>query len=119
MNFSCAQSTLVRSEGSVEIRWLKDSTESVSKLNLEKQGALESLGFSLVREKDVLIEVLGSPEQTGRMCGVSSYSGWKHWPNCTGMYRKRKQSTSDVDVEAIKEEVKSPSDRRNYQEGHK
>ena len=25
----------------------------------------------------------------------------------TGMYRKRKQSTSDVDVEAIKEEVKS------------
>ena len=41
------------------------------------------------------------------MRGVSSYSGWKHWPDYTGMYRKRKQSTSDVDVEAIKEEVKS------------
>ena len=52
-------------------------------------------------------EVLGSPEQTGCVRGVPSYSGWKHWPNCTGMYRKRKQSTSDADVEAIKEEVKS------------
>ena len=40
------------------------------------------------------------------MRGVSSYSGWKHWSDYIGMYRKRKQSTSDVDVEAIKE-VKS------------
>ena len=92
MNFSCAQSTLVRSEGSAEIRWLKDSTESVSKLILEKQGALESLELSLVRENDVLIEVLGNPEQIGHMHGVSSYSGWKHWPDSAGMYRKRKQS---------------------------
>ena len=61
----------------------------------------------MVREKDVLIEVLGSPQQTGRVCGVPSYSGWKHWPDYTGMYKKRKQSTSDVDVEAIKEEVRS------------
>ena len=98
---------MVRSEGSAEIRWLKDSAESVSKLILEKQGALESSGLSLVREKDVLIEVLGSPEQTGHVHGVSSYSGWKHWLDCVGMYRKRKQSTSYVDVEAIKEEVKS------------
>jgi len=61
-NFLCARSTLVRSEGSAEIRWLKDLAKSVSKLILEKQGALESSGLSLVREKDVLIEVLGSPE---------------------------------------------------------
>ena len=60
----------------------------------------------MVREKDVLIEVLGSPEQTGHVRGVSSYSGWKHWPDCAGMYRKRKQLISDVDVKAIKE-VKS------------
>ena len=60
-NFLHAWSTLVRSEGSAKIRWLKDSAESVSKLILEKQGALKSSGLSLVREKDVLIEVLGSP----------------------------------------------------------
>ena len=83
---------------------MKDSSESVSKLILEKQGALESSRLCLVREKDVLTEVLGSPEQIGRVHGVSSYSGWKHWPNCTGIYRKRKQSTRDVDVKAIKEE---------------
>ena len=86
---------------------MKDLAKSVSKLILEKQGALESSGLSLVREKDVLTTVLDNPEQTGRVRGVSSYSGWKHWPDCTGMYRKRKQSTSDVDVEAIKEEVRS------------
>jgi hypothetical protein len=94
---------LVKSEGSAEILWLKDSAESVSKQIIEKQGALKSLGLTLFREKDVLIEVLGSPEQTGLVRDVSSYSGWKHWSECDGMYRKRKQSTSDVDVKAIKE----------------
>jgi hypothetical protein len=64
---------------------LKDSAESVSKKIKEKQRALEYSGLTLVRKKDVLIEVLGSPEQTGCVHGVSSYSGWKHWPNCTGM----------------------------------
>ena len=86
---------------------MKDLAESVSKLILEKQGALESSGLSLVWDKDVLIEVLGIPEQTCHVHGVSSYYGWKHWPDYAGMYRKRKQSASDVDVEAIKEEVKS------------
>ena len=71
-------STLVRSEGSDKIRWLKDSAKSVSKQIIEKQGAPESSGLTLVREKDVLTEVLGSSEQIGHMCGVSSYSGWKH-----------------------------------------
>jgi hypothetical protein len=97
----------VKSEGSTEIRWLKDSVESVSKQIIEKQGALESSRLTLVREKGVLTKVLGSPEQIGCVRGVSSYSGWKHWPDCTGIYRKRKQSTSDVDVEAIKEKVRS------------
>ena len=62
---------------------------------------------SLWSGRDVLTEVLGQPEQTGRVRGVSSYSGWKHWPDYASMHRKRKQSTSDVDVEAIKEEVRS------------
>ena len=48
-NFLHARSTLVRSEGSAEIRWLKDSAESVSKQIIEKQGALESSGLILVR----------------------------------------------------------------------
>ena len=100
-----AWSTLVKLEGSAGIHWLKDSTESVSKLILEKQGALESSRLCLVREKDVLTEVLGRPEQTGRVRGVSSYSGWKHWPDCSSMYRKRKHA--NVDVEAIKEEIRS------------
>ena len=56
----------------------------------------------MVREKDVLTEVLGSPKQTCHVRGVSSYSGWKHWSDCAGMYRKRKQLISDVDVKAIK-----------------
>jgi hypothetical protein len=66
---------LVKLEGSAEIRWLSGSAESVSKKILEKQGSLESSGLSLVREKDMLTEVLGSPEQTGHVRGVSSYSG--------------------------------------------
>ena len=94
---------MVKSEGSVEIHWLKDSAESISKQILEKQGALESSGLTLVRENDVLTEVLGSPKRTQRVRFVSSYSGWKHWLDCGNMYRKRKQSTSDADVEAIKE----------------
>ena len=98
---------MVRSEGSAEIRWLKDLAESVSKLILEKQGALEFSGLSLVREKDVLTEVLDNLEQTGCVRGVSSYCGWKHWPDYADMHRKRKQSASDVDLEAIKAEVKS------------
>ena len=61
-NWLRARSTLVKSEGSAKIRWLKDSAESVSKKIIENQGALESSGLTLVWEKDVLTEVLGSPE---------------------------------------------------------
>ena len=86
---------------------MKDSAESVSKQIIEKKGAHEYSRLTLVREKDVLTEVLGSPKRTQRVRFVSSYSGWKHWLDYTSMYRKRKQSTSDVDVEAIKEEVRS------------
>ena len=71
-NFLRARSPLVRSEGSAEIHWLKDSAKSVSKQILEKEGALESSGLSLVREKDVLTEVLDSPEHTKRVRFVSS-----------------------------------------------
>ena len=61
-NFLRAWSTLVTLEGSAKIHWLKYSTESVSKQILEKQDALESSGLTLVREKDVFTEVLGSLE---------------------------------------------------------
>ena len=57
----CVHGVLWLSQKGVEIHWLKDSAESVSKQILEKQGALESSGLTLVREKDVLTEVLGSP----------------------------------------------------------
>jgi len=102
-NWLRARSKLVKSEGTVEIHWLSESAESLSHQILEKQAALESSGVTSVRERDVLTEVLGRPEQTRRVRGVSSYSGWKYWPDCTSMYRKRKR----VDVEAIKEEVRS------------
>jgi len=42
----------------------------------------------LVRDKDLLTLALGQPEQTGRMCGLSSSIGWKR-----------------LDLEAIKEQV--------------
>jgi len=35
-NRLCARSTLVKSEGSAKIRWLKDSAKSVSKQIIEK-----------------------------------------------------------------------------------
>jgi hypothetical protein len=90
-NWLRARSKLVKSEGSVEIHWLKESAESVSQQIIEKQTDLESSGLTdtLVREKDVLTQVLGQPEQTGCVCSVSSYSGWKYWPDCSSMYRKK------------------------------
>jgi hypothetical protein len=94
------------SEGSAKIQWASKSTERVSQQVVEKQTELESSGLTdtLVRDKDVLTQVLG-PEQTGHICSFSSYSGWKYWPNCSSMYRKRKRSDVDVNVDAIKDEL--------------
>jgi hypothetical protein len=102
-----ARSKLVMSEGSAKIQWVSKSTERVSQQVIEKQIELESsrLTYTLVRDKDVLTQVLG-PEQTRHIRGFSSYSGWKYWPNCSSMYRKRKRSDVDVDVDAIKDELR-------------
>ena len=84
---------------------MTETIESVARQILEKEAELQASRLTLVRERDVLTEVLGQPEQTGHMHGVSSYCGWKYWSDCTSMYRKRKHS--NMDVEAIKEEVMS------------
>ena len=105
-NYLRAHGKLVMTpEGFPKIQWLSKSAEAVSQQVVEKQAELESLGLTnkLVRDKDVLSQVLGK-EQTGRMRGVSSYFGWKFWPNYEDMYRKRKRS--DVDTDAIKEEIR-------------
>jgi hypothetical protein len=99
-----ARSRLLVSEDKAEIIWSRDAIEKISKDMKEKQSTAESSGITWVRENDVLAACLG-PEQPGRVRGVSSYTGWKHgWPECSGMYRKRKRS--DVDVEAITAQVR-------------
>jgi hypothetical protein len=104
-NWLHARSTLVKSEGTAEIRWLTETTERVSQQIVEREADLQASRITLVRERDMLTEVLGQLEQTGHVRGVSSYFGRKYWPDCTSMYRKRKRS--NVDMEAIKEEVRS------------
>jgi hypothetical protein len=44
----------------------------------EKIACAESSGMAGQREYDVLSQCLGRPEQPGRVCGVSSYQGWKY-----------------------------------------
>jgi DNA-directed RNA polymerase subunit N (RpoN/RPB10) len=60
-------------------------------------------------EYDVLSQCLGRPEQHGRVCGVSSFQGWKYaWPQHVEMYMKKKRTKTDisVDTEKIKEQIK-------------
>jgi hypothetical protein len=84
---------------------LTETTKRVSEQIVEREADLQASRITLVRERDMLTEVLGQLEQTGHVRGVSSYFGRKYWPDCTSMYRKRKRS--NVDMEAIKEEVRS------------
>jgi hypothetical protein len=75
----------------------------------EKIACAESSGMVRQKEYDVLSQCLGHPEQPGRVCGVSSYQGWKYaWPQHVEMYRKRKRTKTDtsVDTEKIKEQIK-------------
>ena len=63
-NWLRARSTLVISEDTAEIRWATETAKSVARQNLEKEAELQASGLTLVRERDVLTEVLGQPEQT-------------------------------------------------------
>jgi hypothetical protein len=75
----------------------------------EKIACAESSGMAGQSEYDVLSQCLGHPEQHGRVCGVSSYQGWKYaWSQHVKMYRKRKRTKTDtsVDTEKIKEQIK-------------
>jgi hypothetical protein len=103
-NFMRARGRLVLSEGGAVIVWETKEAENLSQEIVNKQAEIESSGAILVRDKDVLTQALGRPEQTGCIRGLSSSIGWQFWPLCVGMYRKRKRS-NDVDVEAIKEQV--------------
>ncbi|KAL6622684.1 hypothetical protein ACP70R_032563 [Stipagrostis hirtigluma subsp. patula] len=62
----------------------------------------KQLSVTGVREHDILTEALGNPEHRGRVRGVSSDSGWRSWPECEDMYRKRKKKRV-VDVEMLEE----------------
>ena len=53
---------MVISEGTAEICWATETAESVTRQILEKEVELQALGLTLVRERDVLTEVLGQPE---------------------------------------------------------
>jgi hypothetical protein len=73
----------------------------------EKIACAESSGMAGQREYDVLSQCLGRPEQPGRVCGVSSYQGWKYaWPQHVEMYRKRTKTETSVDTKKIKEQIK-------------
>ncbi|CAN6362508.1 unnamed protein product [Urochloa humidicola] len=105
-NWLRARSELQVSEGTAQIKWQKEETQSISKEMQQKHADAQSAGIVWEREKDLLTSILG-PEQPGRVRGVSSSMGWKYaWPECSGMYRKRKRNNS-VDVEAIKAELRA------------
>jgi len=53
---------LVISEGTAEIHWTTETAESVARQILEKEAELQASGLTLVRERDVVTEVLGQPE---------------------------------------------------------
>jgi hypothetical protein len=73
----------------------------------EKIACAKSSGMAGQREYDVLSQCLGRPEQPGRVCGVSTYQGWKYaWPQHVEMYRKRTKTDTSVDMEKIKEQIK-------------
>jgi hypothetical protein len=73
----------------------------------EKIACAESSRMAGQREYDVLSQCLGRPEQPGRVCGVSSYQGWKYaWPQHVEMYRKRTKTGTSVDTENIKKQIK-------------
>ena len=88
-HFLRARCSLAVSGNKAAIVWSGEESRSLSEKVLEKTARASSEGTG-VRERDMLTEVLGTPEQTGRVRGMSSMAGWKFWPACADMYRKRK-----------------------------
>ncbi|KAL6853345.1 hypothetical protein ACP4OV_019374 [Aristida adscensionis] len=90
---------------SATITFYNKETESVSQKVVQKARESTEGSFSGVRENDILTAALGNPEHTGRVRGVSSYIGWGKWPDCKGMYRKRKKGHVDMQlIESMVEE---------------
>jgi hypothetical protein len=86
----------------------KDAEKLVADIK-EKIACAESSGIAGQREYDVLSQCLGRPEQQCRVCGVSSYQGWKYaWSQHVEMYRKTKRTKTNksVDTKKIKEQIK-------------
>jgi hypothetical protein len=108
-NWLRARSKLVIKDRVVVIVFNNKEAEKLAADIKEKFACAESSGMAGQREYDVLSQCLGRPVQHGRVCGVSSYWGWKYaWPQYVDMYRKRKRTKTDtsVDTEKIKEQIK-------------
>jgi DNA-directed RNA polymerase subunit N (RpoN/RPB10) len=108
-NWIRARSKLVIKDRVVVIVFNNKEAEKLFVDIKEKIACAESSGMAGRREYDVLSQCLGRPEQHCRVCGVSSYQGWKYaWPQHVEMYRKKKRTKTDtsVDMEKIKEQIK-------------
>jgi hypothetical protein len=108
-NWLRARSKLVIKDRVAVIVFNNKEEEKLAADIKEKIACVGSSGMIGQREYDVLSQCLGRPEQHGRMCGVSSYQGWKYaWPQHVEMYRKKKRMKTDtsVDTEKIKEQIK-------------
>jgi hypothetical protein len=80
-NWLRARSKLVIKDRVVVIVFNNKEAEKLAADIKEKIACAESSGMAGQREYDVLSQCLGRPEQQGRVCGVSSYQGWKYaWP---------------------------------------
>ncbi|KAL6840830.1 hypothetical protein ACP4OV_029356 [Aristida adscensionis] len=79
-----------------EITFYSDETRAVSQKVVQMAAESAEGSCTGVRENDLLTAALGNPEHTGRVRGVSSYTGWSKWPHCKEMYRKRKKGKVDV-----------------------
>ncbi|KAL6650311.1 hypothetical protein ACP70R_009236 [Stipagrostis hirtigluma subsp. patula] len=97
-----------------EISFNSNEIQQVSHKVLEKVSESSEGSVTGVREHDILTEALGNPEHRGRVRGVSSDSGWRSWPECEDMYRKRKKSRV-VDVEMFEETLEQRLAREREQ----
>jgi hypothetical protein len=100
--FMCARSKLVEID---KITYYNQSTKEVAQSGLREssQGSNKD-----ERENDGLSRALGTKEQQGRVCGVSSMLTWKDgFPAHKSSYQKRKTvSSATVDIEEIKQQVR-------------
>jgi hypothetical protein len=80
-NWLRARRKLVIKDRVVMIVFNNKEAEKLAADIKKKIACAESLGMVGQREYNVPSQCLGRPEQPGRVCGVSSYQGWKYaWP---------------------------------------